>query len=199
MIAKRAMDLMVALLGLVVLSPLLLVIAVAVRLSSPGPVFFRQVRVGLRGKHFTILKFRTMIRDAVSAGPGITVNMDPRITAAGRFLRRSKLDELPQLINVLVGEMSLVGPRPEVPRFVEHYPPALAKTIFSVKPGLTDLASIEFIDEDRLLTASADPEQLYVQEILPRKWKYCVEYVSRQSLGLDLWIIIQTVSRIVSR
>ena len=166
MSAKRVMDLLGASLGLLVFSPVLLACAVAVKLSSPGPVFFRQERVGLHGKPFRIRKFRTM-RVTDGSGLQVTAAGDARITVVGRLLRRSKLDELPQLIDVLVGNMSIVGPRPEVPRYMAQYPQAARERILSVRPGITDNAAIAFRDEERMLAASSDVERTYVEEIMP--------------------------------
>ena len=190
--AKRLFDITLSLLALVLLCPLLLAVALWVRLDSPGPVLFRQQRVGRGGRLFGILKFRTMQVNAEAAGLQITVGQDPRITSAGRWLRRSKLDELPQLLNVLRGEMSMVGPRPEVPRYVALYPADQRATVLSVRPGIPDLASLAFRDESTLLARSADPERTYVEEILPIKLRHACDYVVRRSLWLDLRILALT-------
>jgi lipopolysaccharide/colanic/teichoic acid biosynthesis glycosyltransferase len=190
--AKRLFDITLSLLALVLLCPLLLAVALWVRLDSQGPVLFRQQRVGRGGRLFGILKFRTMQVNAEAAGLQITVGQDPRITSAGRWLRRSKLDELPQLLNVLRGEMSMVGPRPEVPRYVALYPADQRATVLSVRPGITDLASLAFRDESTLLARSADPERTYVEEILPIKLRHACDYVVRRSLWLDLRILALT-------
>ena len=190
--AKRLFDITLSLLALVLLCPLLLAVALWVRLDSQGPVLFRQQRVGRGGRLFGILKFRTMQVNAEAAGLQITVGQDPRITSAGRWLRRSKLDELPQLLNVLRGEMSMVGPRPEVPRYVALYPADQRATVLSVRPGITDLASLAFRDESTLLARSADPERTYVEEILPIKLRHACDYVVRRSLWLDLRIMALT-------
>jgi lipopolysaccharide/colanic/teichoic acid biosynthesis glycosyltransferase len=190
--AKRLFDITLSLLALVLLCPLLLAVALWVRLDSPGPVLFRQQRVGRGGRLFGILKFRTMQVNAEAAGLQITVGQDPRITSAGRWLRRSKLDELPQLLNVLRGEMSMVGPRPEVPRYVALYPADQRATVLSVRPGITDLASLAFRDESTLLARSTDPERTYVEEILPIKLLHACDYVARRSLWLDLRILALT-------
>lgn len=189
--AKRIFDLLAAGLGLLLFSPLLLAIALAVRLDSPGPVFFRQERVGRGGRTFRIHKFRTM-RHGIG-GALITVGGDARITRVGAFLRRTKLDELPQLIDVLQGTMSLVGPRPEVPRYVALYPSAVREKVLSVRPGLTDLASIEYRDENALLARAADPEREYVETVLPAKLRLAADYVDRRTLALDLRIIVRTL------
>lgn len=189
--AKRAFDLLLAGFGLLLLSPLMLLIAVGVRLDSPGPVFFRQERVGRAGRLFRIHKFRTMRADA--AGPQITVGDDLRITRVGRLLRRTKLDELPQLIDVLAGTMSLVGPRPEVPRYVALYPPATREKVLSVQPGITDIASIEFRSEAELLARAEDPERAYVEVVMPRKLALAEAYVEQASLATDLRLIARTL------
>ena len=191
--AKRLFDIAFALLALLLLGPLLLALALWVRLDSPGPVFFRQQRVGRGGRPFCICKFRTMRPDAESTGPQITVGHDARITRAGAWLRRSKVDELPQFLNVLYGDMSVVGPRPEVPRYVAQYPADVRQAVLSVRPGITDLASIEFRDESALLARSQDPERTYVEQILPAKLRHAQQYVRTHSLWLDLRIIARTV------
>ena len=197
--AKRLFDITLSLLALVLLCPLLLAVALWVRLDSQGPVLFRQQRVGRGGRPFAILKFRTMQVNAEAAGLQITVGQDPRITRAGRWLRRSKLDELPQLLNVLRGEMSMVGPRPEVPRYVALYPADQRATVLSVRPGITDLASLAFRDESTLLARSADPERTYVEEILPIKLRHACDYVAQRSLWLDLRIIVRTALALLGR
>lgn len=190
--AKRLYDLFFALGGLVVLSPLFLLIALMVKLADGGDVFYRQTRIGLLGHPFRIAKFRTMISTAEQAGPAVTKNGDARITWIGRILRRTKLDELPQLWNVLKGEMSLVGPRPEVPRYVGQYT-AEQREILRYKPGITDLASLQFRDEEALLGHAKDVEEFYVRHCVPRKLKLNQEYAARANLLSDTWIILQTV------
>lgn len=189
---KRAFDLCAALIGVLLLSPLLAAIAVWIRLDSPGPALFRQIRVGRHGEPFHILKFRTM-----SAQPDpqrlLTVGRDARITRAGHFLRKYKLDELPQLFNVVRGTMSLVGPRPEVPRYVACYPPRERALVLSVKPGLTDWASILFKDENALLGQALDPEQAYIDTILPAKLEYYLRYVRERTFWVDLRILLRTL------
>lgn len=189
---KRAFDLAFAAAVLLLLSPLLLAVAAWIRLDSRGPVFFRQLRVGRHGEEFRILKFRTMHIDAPSKGPQITVGRDPRITRSGHLLRKYKIDEFPQFINVLVGDMSVVGPRPEVPRYVAMYPPATRELVLSVRPGITDLASIEYRDENDLLGRSADPERTYVEQVMPAKLAFCERYVRERSFAGDLGIIGRT-------
>ena len=164
---KRLFDLVAAAVGLLLLAPLLLLLALLIKLDSPGPVFFRQVRVGWRGRPFRIFKFRTMAVDLTPGGAQLTVAGDARITRTGNWLRRYKLDDLPQLIDVLRGTMSLVGPRPEVPRYVERYPAAWRDRVLSVRPGITDLASVHYRDENALLARAVDPEREYIEVILP--------------------------------
>lgn len=192
---KTAFDVIAASLGLLVLSPALLAIAILIKLDSPGPVFFRQRRVGRRGRLFRIHKFRTMVVGTGEA-PQLTVGDDRRITRIGRFLRRAKLDELPQLIDVVVGNMSLVGPRPEVPKYVSMWPPEMRELILSVKPGITDLASIEYRNESALLAEAADPELAYVEQILPVKLGYYRRYVETRTLWGDVRIILRTLASI---
>jgi lipopolysaccharide/colanic/teichoic acid biosynthesis glycosyltransferase len=194
MAAKRVFDVFVAGLVLVFLAPVFVAIALWIRLDSPGTVFFRQERVGRGGALFRIHKFRTMRAEgADDTGPLITVGADVRITRAGRFLRRSKLDELPQLIDVVRGDMSLVGPRPEVARYVATYPPALRDKVLSVRPGITDLASIEYRDESTLLARAADPEREYREVVLPAKLRLAIDYVEHATLMTDLRVIGKTL------
>jgi lipopolysaccharide/colanic/teichoic acid biosynthesis glycosyltransferase len=194
--SKRLFDVLASASGLILLAPALLAIALWVRLDSPGPALFRQRRVGRHGRHFDMYKFRTMA-DRADEGRQLTVGCDPRITRAGRFLRRSKLDELPQLLNVLEGTMSLVGPRPEVPRYVDRYPPAVRQTVLSVAPGITDLAAILYKDENDILGRAQDPERAYVETILPVKLEYYQRYVRERSFWLDLRIIFRTLAAIL--
>src|SRR5690625_1532767 len=194
--AKRSFDATAALLGILALAPLLLLIALLVRLTSRGPILFKQERVGLGGRSFLIYKFRTMRVQAEKSGQ-LTVGRDPRVTPVGQVLRDWKLDELPQLFNVLKGEMSLVGPRPEVPRYVARYDGEQRK-VLSVRPGITDLASIEFRDENALLAGRRNPELYYLERIMPRKLELNLEYVRRQHFWFDLRIIFLTVWRVIS-
>lgn len=194
---KRLMDIVVSGGALLALSPVLLAIALWVRWDSAGGALFRQERVGRHGRSFHIYKFRSMHTWADRAGPAITVGEDARITRAGRWLRHSKLDELPQLFNVLKGDMSLVGPRPEVPRYVAMYPAELRAIVLSVRPGITDLASIAFRNESALLAQSADPERTYVQEILPVKLDYAARYARNHSVWQDLRILAQTMHAVL--
>ncbi|MBQ0958332.1 sugar transferase [Ideonella sp. 4Y11] len=197
--AKRLLDLTVSALALLLLSPLLLLIALAVKLDSAGPVFFRQERVGQGGRVFRIHKFRTMRTDAERLGPQITVGRDPRITRVGHWLRDRRLDELPQLIDVLLGTMSLVGPRPEVPRYVAHYPAALKAEVLAVRPGLTDPATLAHLDEAALLAAAPDPERAYIDEVLPRKLALQADYARRATLRGDLGLLWRTLCALVRR
>lgn len=193
---KRLFDIVASALGLLLLLPVLLSIATWVRLDSPGPALFRQTRVGRFGRPFTIHKFRTM---RVEPGAAITVGADPRITRAGVWLRASKLDELPQLWDVLRGAMSLVGPRPELPRYVEGYPPELRERVLSVRPGITDPASLAFSDEAERLAAAADPEREYREVVLPAKLRLSAEYAARANLVTDLHLILATLARVLRR
>ncbi len=196
---KRSFDIICVLCGLIILSPVLLLIIVLIKLTSTGPVFFRQTRVGQYEKLFQIHKFRTMIVNAEASGLKITVGRDPRITSIGHFLRKTKLDELPQLIDVLMGTMSLVGPRPEVPEYVQYYTNEIKGIVLSVRPGITDWASIKMIDENDILARASDPQQTYIQQILPEKLAYAVRYVQTRSLRLDVYLILLTISKIFTR
>ncbi len=196
---KRLFDLLVSALALLLLAPLLLLLALVVRLDSPGPVFFRQQRVGRGGVPFNIHKFRTMVADAPQRGLALTVGNDARITRSGAWLRRTRLDELPQLIDVLQGHMSLVGPRPEVPRYVQYYPPGLRERALAVRPGITDPSSLAFLDEATLLAAAADPEREYIDHILPRKLQAAADYAAHASLWTDLRVIVRTLRLLLGR
>lgn len=193
---KRLFDILASLAGLVLLAPLFVLIALAIKVDSAGPVFFRQQRVGRWGKPFRIFKFRTM-SPRTDETRHLTVGDDCRITRVGHFLRHYKIDELPQLINVLYGTMSLVGPRPEVPRYVACYPPDARRIVLSVAPGITDWASILYRDENRILGQASDPEKAYVDTILPIKLRYYMRYVQERSLWTDLQIICRTLVAIV--
>lgn len=193
--AKRLFDLAAAGTGLLVLAPLLAAIAAVILVEDGRPVFFRQERVGRDGRPFRIWKFRTMVRDAERRGTAITVGRDPRITRIGHWLRRFKLDELPQLWNVVRGEMSLVGPRPEVPRYVALYTPE-QRRVLALVPGITDPASIAYRDEAALLAESDDPERLYVERIMPDKIRINLDYAARRSLWSDLRVILETLVKI---
>jgi lipopolysaccharide/colanic/teichoic acid biosynthesis glycosyltransferase len=190
---KRTFDCVVASLGLLCLSPVFALLAIAIKLDSAGSVFFRQERVGRNFTRFSIYKFRTMVSGAPRLGRRITCGEDPRITRVGRLLRKTKLDELPQLINVLKGEMSIVGPRPEVRQYVECFRDDYEQ-ILTVRPGITDLASLKFRDEATLLGAAPDPEDLYVRSILPEKINLEKEYIRRASIWFDLTLIAKTLA-----
>jgi lipopolysaccharide/colanic/teichoic acid biosynthesis glycosyltransferase len=194
-VAKRVFDVAIAALALLLLSPLLVGVALVIRLDSPGPVFFRQVRVGRHGVPFRIRKFRTM--RAGAPGLALTVGADPRITKSGRWLRRTRIDELPQLIDVLQGTMSLVGPRPEVPEYVAHYPPHLRARALAVRPGITDPASLDSMDESERLACAADPEREYIEVIMPAKLARAVDYAERASLRTDIAVLCRTLGRLV--
>jgi lipopolysaccharide/colanic/teichoic acid biosynthesis glycosyltransferase len=197
--AKRLFDLLGAALGLLLVSPLMLAIAAAIKLDTRGPVFFRQQRVGRHGVPFRIHKFRTMVADAPQRGPALTVGDDMRITRSGRWLRRTRLDELPQLIDVLAGHMSLVGPRPEVPQYVAHYPAALRERALSVRPGITDPSSLLYLDESAMLARAVDPEREYIEVILPRKLQCAADYAARASLLSDLGVLWRTLRLLMQR
>jgi len=194
--SKRLFDVVVALVGLAVLSPLFLLVFLAVKAGSPGPALFRQTRVGRGGRHFQILKFRTMHHAMNTGGLQVTAGNDPRITKEGRWLRRWKLDELPQLINVLAGDMSLVGPRPEVPRYADLWPAHLRGLILSVRPGLTDPATLEFLDEEEMLAGATEPEAFYVGSILPAKAAAYADYARNYNLRSDLFTLWKTVTKL---
>lgn len=192
---KRLLDFVLAGLGLAALSPVLLLVAAAVKLLDPGPVFFTQTRVGLGLRPFRIIKFRSM--RAGVGGPSVTSDGDPRTTPLGAFLRRTKLDELPQLLNVLRGEMSLVGPRPEVPEYVELFKEDY-RSILAVRPGITDYAAIRYRDESAVLAGFADPESGYVECVLPRKLELYRRYISDMGLATDIKIILATLRRLAA-
>jgi lipopolysaccharide/colanic/teichoic acid biosynthesis glycosyltransferase len=194
---KRLFDIVVSLAGLVLLSPLLLLVAVLVKADSRGPIFFRQERMGRGFRSFSIYKFRTMVWDASRKGQSITVGNDPRITPAGRFLRATKIDELPQLINVLKGEMSFVGPRPEIRQYVELFRKDYEE-ILKIRPGITDLASVKYRDEAAILGRSENPEDEYVRRVLPEKIELAKEYLRRSSLFFDLSLIFKTLFSLFS-
>ena len=195
--AKRVLDVLVAAVGLVFVGPLLALIALMIKLSSPGPVFYRGMRVGLDGKVFAMMKFRTMVVNAESLGGSATAADDPRITNIGKLLRRYKLDELPQLLNVLTGDMSLVGPRPEVQKYVNLYSPE-EKTILTVRPGITDWASIWNSNEAAVLEGSRDPEKTYEELIRPTKLALQLLYVRKHSFFMDLKILFHTAVKLVN-
>lgn len=193
---KRVFDIIASFCGLIILSPMLLIVSLAIKVDSKGPVFFKQKRVGKNNKIFEIYKFRTMVTDAEKLGKQITVGNDSRITRVGKFIRKCKLDEFPQLINVLKGEMSLVGPRPEVPRYVDLYDEYQSQ-ILLVQPGITDYASIEYRDENEILGKSENPEKTYIEEIMPIKIELNMKYIRNISLFEDIKLVINTILAIV--
>jgi lipopolysaccharide/colanic/teichoic acid biosynthesis glycosyltransferase len=195
---KRCFDVCGAATGLLLLLPIFLFVSIWIKYDSPGPVFFRQWRVGRDGVPFRIHKFRTMRIESDNKSL-LTVGNDDRVTRPGVFLRKSKVDELPQLIDVLLGEMSLVGPRPEVQEFIDHYPEGVKEKVLSVRPGITDRASIEMVDENILLAEYKDPRQAYIDHILPLKQKFYLEYVERNSFLGDISIIFDTIMKIIKR
>ncbi|WP_334471949.1 sugar transferase [Arsenophonus sp. PmNCSU2021_1] len=195
---KRLLDVLVSLLGLVILSPLLIGIAIWIKIDSLGPIFFRQLRVGLHGKTFYIHKFRSMAINSEQQSQ-LTIGSDSRITRSGKFIRKYKIDELAQLIDVLQGTMSLVGPRPEVPKFMNIYPQKIRKQILSVKPGITDLASIEMIDESCILAKYSDPQQAYIDVIMPIKSEYYIKYIQKRSILFDIKVIFMTIFKILKK
>jgi len=194
---KRAFDFIFSTLGLVFLFPFFLIIALMIKIEDGGPVLFIQKRVGYKGRPFFMYKFRTMVVDAEKKGNLLTVGGDPRITKSGRLLRKFKLDELPQLINVIKGEMSLVGPRPEVEKYVNLYTNE-QREVLNHYPGITDPASIEYVNESELLAQSSDPEKLYVEKIMPEKIRINLEYARKASWWTDFLVIVKTLARIIS-
>ena len=197
MFTKRVFDIVCVVFGILILLPFLIFISVWIKLDSEGPVFYKQERIGLNGKPFRIFKFRTMVTDADKKGLPLTVGVDSRITRSGHFLRKYKLDEFPQLFNVLIGNMSLVGPRPEVAKYVAYYPEEIKKLVLSVPPGITDNASIIYKQESDLLGNTDNPEKLYIEEILPKKMEFYIDYINKRSLLLDLKLIFKTLLEIV--
>ena len=192
---KRIFDITLSLFGLIILLPFMLIIAILIKIDSKGPVFFKQIRVTKNGKEFKIFKYRTM-RVGSDKYSQITVGKDGRITKIGSFLRKYKLDEIPQLINVLIGDMSLVGPRPEVPKYVALYTDE-QKEILKVRAGITDYASIEFSDENDLLASEEDPEKAYIEKIMPKKIELNKKYLSEISILTDIIIILLTIKKIL--
>lgn len=194
---KRTLDLVLVGAGLLVCWPFLAAAALAIWLTDGRPIFFRQERIGRGGRPFKIWKFRTMVRDAERRGMAITVGRDPRITRVGHWLRKTKLDELPQLFNVLSGEMSLIGPRPEAPKYVALYTPE-QRRVLDLTPGITDVASIAYCDENELLAACDDPEREYIEHIMPDKIRLNLEYAENASVLRDIGVIVRTLLRISS-
>jgi lipopolysaccharide/colanic/teichoic acid biosynthesis glycosyltransferase len=193
---KRVFDMICSALGLAILLPIFALIALLIKLDSPGPVFFRQKRVGKNFTPFDLLKFRSMVDDAPQLGPTVTVSGDRRITRIGSILRKTKIDELPQLINVLKGDMSMVGPRPEVPRYVELFRTDYTE-ILKVKPGITDYASIKYRNEESVLASYPDPEIAYLKSILPQKISYAKQYIHDRNTWTDIKILVHTLLAIV--
>lgn len=193
---KRVFDILLSLVLLVLLSPVMLILALAIRLDSPGEVLFRQVRVTQYGQEFRIFKFRTMVANAQQLGTQVTVQGDMRITRVGKLLRKCRLDELPQLLNILMGQMSFVGTRPEVPRYVRQYTPQMLATLL-LPAGVTSQASIRYKDEDCLLDSSADPDRTYVEQVLPGKMEYNLNSLLDFSLWQDFKTMVQTVGAVL--
>lgn len=193
---KRIFDILSSVLALIVLMPIFLIIGIWISLDSKGGVFYKQIRVGKNEKEFELLKFRSMRKNADKSGQ-LTIGNDKRVTRSGKFIRKTKFDEFPQLINVIKGEMSIVGPRPEVPKYTALYSND-QKKVFSVRPGLTDYASLEYFDEQRILGDSDDPEQSYIKEVMPAKLALNLRYIIDQSLLTDLKIIFKTIGKIFS-
>lgn len=198
MTALRIFDLLIIFLSFIFIIPLMIVISIFIKIKCPGPVFFRQTRVGLDGQEFKICKFRTMVVGAEELGTSVTTAKDPRITPIGRILRKTKLDELPQVFNVLLGDMGLVGPRPEVPEIVEHYSPDM-KEILSHKPGITNLATINMLDEEEILAQVPDPDDFYLEIMVPIKIILAKEHIRRESFAFDVKILFYTIYKLFKR
>jgi lipopolysaccharide/colanic/teichoic acid biosynthesis glycosyltransferase len=196
MIIKRVFDLLFSAVGMLILSPVFLVVAILIKIDSKGPIYFRQDRVGKNSEVFQIHKFRTMEINSEHLGK-ITIGEDKRITNLGKWLRKNKIDELPQLIDVLYGKMSLVGPRPELKEYVDTYPKDVKKKILSVRPGITDLASIEMINESLIMAKYSDPHDAYINKIMPIKLDLCAKYVENRTIFLDVKIILLTIKNII--
>jgi len=194
---KRLFDIFFSLFGLAIVLPIIILVAVAIRLDSSGPVFYKSKRMGKNGKAFSFYKFRTMVVNADKIGGPSTSADDARITKVGKFLRKYKLDEIPQFINILKGNMSFVGPRPEVVSEFELYDPKVKEAILSVKPGLTDLASIAGLHEEEILAGAEDPHQAYREKIQPQKIKLQLEYIQKQSFWLDIKILLKTFLNVI--
>lgn len=193
---KRSVDIVFSLTGLIFLSPVFLIIAIWIKMDSKGPVFYKQIRVGKNGRNFLLYKFRSMMVDADKKGLLTVGEGDSRITKSGKFIRKFKLDELPQLINVLSGDMSIVGPRPEVPKYVALYNEEQQK-VLNVRPGISDWASIRFRDENKLLAEAEDSENFYITEVMPEKLRMNLEYVRKNNLWTDIKIIFMTLKKII--
>lgn len=195
LIFKRIFDFVFALLLLIILSPIFLILSIAIKIDSPGPVFFRQVRVTQYGKKFRIFKFRTMVIDAEKLGAQVTSDEDPRVTRVGNFIRKIRLDEIPQLINVLFGTMTFVGTRPEVPKYVEQYSEEMLATLL-LPAGVTSEASVYFKNEAKLLENSDNIEKTYIEEVLPQKMKYNIQYLKNFNIWHDLKVLFFTIFNI---
>ena len=195
-IIKRVCDFILSLIGIIVLSPIFIIVSIAIKLDSRGKILFLQKRVGRYGKEFNIYKFRTMVSNAEKLGKQITVGNDNRITKVGAFLRKYKIDELPQLFNVLKGDMSLVGPRPEVPKYVKLYSDE-QKKVLNVRPGITDMASLRYKDENEILGKVDNPEEYYINVIMRDKLKLNLEYIEKSNIFFDLYLIIKTVVKCI--
>ena len=193
---KRPFDFISCLIGFIILLPVFIIIGLAVKLTSVGPIFFRGIRIGRLGKPFRIFKFRTMVPNAEEIGGPSTASDDSRLTKIGKFLKKYQLDELPQLLNVIKGEMSLVGPRPEVPMYIDIMTEEQKKIILSIRPGMTDLASLWDFHEGEVLKGSSDPEKTYMEKIRPEKIRLQMEYVKNRSFVLDLKIIFRTIIKV---
>ncbi|MBC8235933.1 sugar transferase [bacterium] len=197
-LAKRAFDISCALIGLIILLPIFLICIILAKFQSPGPVFYRAQRIGRSGRIFLMYKFRTMVINAESTGTSLTTYKDPRITKIGDFLRRTKLDELPQLLNVLRGDMSIIGPRPEAPVYVKYYTEE-QRRVLSVRPGITGSAQLENRNEELKLKGQSDPEEYYINQLLPEKLKIDLNYIENRSFILDLKVIFKTIWTIMRR
>lgn len=193
---KRIFDFLVSLIGIIVLSPVLIIVSIAIKLDSDGGVLFLQKRVGRYGKEFNIYKFRTMVTNAEKLGKQITVGNDSRITKVGGILRKFKIDELPQLFNVIKGDMSLVGPRPEVPKYVALYTKEQRK-VLDVRPGITDMASLRYKDENEILGKVDNPEEYYINVIMKDKLNLNIEYIEKSNIFFDIYLIIKTVIKCI--
>lgn len=193
---KRAFDILASGLGLLVLSPLFAILAIWIKCDSKGPVFYRQVRVGKNNKDFRLFKFRSMRPDSDKLGLITVGGRDPRVTRSGYYIRKYKLDEFPQLINVFMGEMSLVGPRPEVRNYVDMYSPEQMR-VLDVRPGITSLASIRYHNENDILAAAQDPDQTYIEQVMPDKLAIDLEYVGKANLWTDIKLIFSTIKAIL--
>jgi len=195
---KRLFDILVSLTAIIVLLPLFIVLSIVMLMTMGTPIFYRQVRIGRYGRPFKIIKFRSMVKDAERRGPAFTVGGDSRITPVGRFLRKYKLDELPQLVNVLIGHMSFVGPRPEVPEYVEYYTED-QRRVLDVRPGLTDPASIVYRDEENVLARYDDSRAAYIEKIMPAKLKLNIAYIEKAGFRRDLGLIFETLKKLFWR